>query len=129
MKILFTLLTAFCLLPLPAQASCGGAAPTITSASVHSMTTDGKLNFYQIAATVKNAGGAAQSSRTLQFVDLYQFDEKLDAKGVPPLGVGSSYTVLYTIKRSAQAGKGTTFLTFKIDPACNSNQGTYAFVF
>jgi hypothetical protein len=129
MKTLFTLLTMLSLLSAPAYPQCGGAAPTVTAASVHNVTTDGKLNFYQIAATVKNAGTSSQNPRTLQFVDIYQFNEKLDAKGVPPLARGGTYTVLYTMKRSVEAGKGTSYLTFKLEPACDSSQGTYAFVF
>lgn len=122
MKTLSLLLTIACFLPNAAAAQCGGA-PAVTAA-VANVTTDGKMNFYHIAATVSNLGGG-QGSSTLQFVDMYQRDEKLDAKGIPPLSPDQKHTVYFTWKRSVDAGPGTTFLTFKLDPACNTTAGLY----
>ena len=95
-------------------ASCGGAAPAITTAIVKNVTPQGGLNHYQFAITIVN-NGSAQASNTLQSVDVYQNQQKLDAKSVPPLAAGQSYTVTYVSDRSRQAGDGTSKLTFKLD--------------
>ena len=126
MKTLSLLLTIACFLPATAAAQCyhGGG---VLKASVHDVHTDGKMNFYNIAATVANVG-SPQPSNTLQFIDLYQRDEKLDAKGVQPLSPGQQRTVYFTWKRSVDAGPGSTVLTFKLDPACDTNHD-YALTF
>src|SRR5579859_2072709 len=98
------------------------------NASVKNMTTDGKINTYQIAATVKN-NGTSQYSNTKQFVDVYLRDEKLDAKGIPPLPKNGVFTYIYTWRRSVDAGPSTTPLTFSIDPSCPSNQEAYTLTF
>ena len=126
MKTLSLLLTIACFLPATAAAQCGGA--TAVTASVHDITTDGKMNYYHIATTVSNSG-IGQGASTLQFVDLYQRDEKLDAKGIPPLNSSESHTVYFTWKRSVEAGPGSTWLTFKLDPACTANQNGYTLRF
>jgi hypothetical protein len=118
MKTLPLLLAIACLLPATAAAQCNAGHESVT-ASVHDVTTDGKMNYYHIAATVDN-GGYSQASSALQFVDMYQRDEKLDAKGVPPLSADGKHTVFFTWKRSVEAGPGSTILTFKLDPACTT---------
>ena len=122
MKTLSLLLALACLLPATAAAQCG-SAPAVTAA-VQNVSTDGKMNFYRIAATVANLG-SNQGSSTLQFVDMYQRDEKLDAKGVPPLSPDQKHTVYFTWKRSVDAGPGSTILTFKLDPSCNADETGY----
>lgn len=123
MKLLSILLIAASMLPVAAQAACGAI-----TASVQNVTTDGKLNYYHIAAKVTNTGGA-QASNTRQFVNVFLRNEKLDAKGVPPLAADGSFTYVYTWKRSVDAGPGTTPLTFTLDPGCGSNEVAYTLRF
>ena len=94
------------------------------TAAFQNMTTDGKMNYYHVAATVKN-NGSSQPSNTKQFVDVYLHKEKLDAKGIPPLAQDGVFTYVYTWKRSADAGSATTPLTFAIDPSCSQNQEAF----
>jgi hypothetical protein len=98
-----------------ASAACAGADPAIASATVKGVAPDGNMNRYTIDITVTNSGGATQPTNTLQFVDIYQGTVKLDAKGVPPLKPGQSYTVSYDSLRSHDAGQGTTTLRFALD--------------
>ena len=98
-----------------AQTSCNGADPVVNSAVVSGVTPNGQLNVYNIRVTVTNAGSAAQAKDVLQFVDVYMVSQKLDAKGIPPLGPGQSYTFDYPYQRSQQAGNGTTTLRFALD--------------
>jgi hypothetical protein len=127
MKTLSLLLTIACLLPATAAAQCYHGKEALV-ANVHDVSTDGKMNYYHIAATVANVG-APQASNAMQFVDMYQHDEKLDAKGVQPLNPGRQQTVYFTWKRSVDAGPGTTVLTFKLDPACDTNHDLYNLTF
>jgi hypothetical protein len=99
-----------------ASASCAGADPAITSVAVRNVAQSGGVNRYALVGTVVNAGSQGQPNDTLQFVDIYQNPgEKLDAKGIPPLQPGQSYTFSYVMLRSTEAGKGTTTLRFKLD--------------
>ena len=98
-----------------ASTTCAGADPAIASVAVKSVNSAGGLNRYALSGTVVNAGHTAQASDTLQFVDIYKGSEKLDAKGIPPLKPGQSYTFSYVSVRSSDAGKGTTKLTFRLD--------------
>lgn len=121
-----TIITLFLLsqsTPAWATSSCYGSNLALTSATVKGVTPAGALNQYQIGATVTNLGNAPEPNNTLQFVNMYQAEvgEKLDAKGVPPLMPGQSYTVTYTYQRSRDAGNGTTKLAFQlapVQPAC-----------
>jgi len=110
-------------------ATCAGANPAITSVSVKSVTSDGRLNSYHIAGTVTNLGSAGQPSNTLQFVDIWQYGNKLDDKGIPPLAPGQSASFSYTWQRSAEAARGSTVLNFRIrmeqGSDCNPGNGTY----
>ena len=100
----------------PAWAACAGADPAIASVAVKSVTEANGINHYTLAVTVTNDGSQAQAKDVLQFVDIYQVPgEKLDAKGVPPLQPGQSYTFTYVTMRSAEAGNGTTHLRFQLD--------------
>jgi subtilase family serine protease len=78
------------------------------------MTSDGKLNHYQINGVVTN-NGASQSSSTLQAADVFRGPVKLDSKSVPPLKAGQSFTFTYISDRSSDAGTGTSHLRFVLD--------------
>ncbi len=115
-------------------ASCAGADPAIVSVGVKNVTRDGALNTYHITGTVTNVGSQAQANNVLQFVDIYMAEQKLDAKSIPPLAAGQSYTFTYDYQRSPDAGAGSTHLRFQIEvrqpsPAgsqdCNPSNGTY----
>lgn len=111
--------------------ACEGADPAVVSVSVKEMQTNGRLNHYTLVGKIVNLGSAAQPSNTLQFVDIYKGSTKLDSRGVPPLEPGQSYVFEYLTTRSAQAGKGTTALAFRIDvrrpmpaaQACSTGNG------
>ena len=100
-----------------ASTACAGADPAIGSVVVKATSSDGNLNRYELAGTVTNVGSAAQASNVLQFVDIYAGSVKLDAKAIPPLKPGESYAFSYVSTRSRDAGKGTTKLEFRLDPA------------
>ena len=100
----------------PAWAACAGADPAIASVAVKSVAETGGINHYTLSVTVTNEGRQAQAKDVLQFVDIYHVPgEKLDAKGVPPLQPGQSYTFTYATMRSAEAGNGTSHLRFQLD--------------
>jgi hypothetical protein len=116
-EMIRTIAVAFFVLaqiPMGAAATCAGVDLAITSVSVKDVTKNGLLNQYHIAGTVANLGGTSQASSMLQFVNIYQYGRKLDAKSVPPLRSGQSYTFSYALARSADAGSGTTTLDFHI---------------
>lgn len=87
---------------------------SLANVGVKTMTSDGNLNHYQIDGVVTN-NGAAQSSSTLQAVDVYKGPVKLDSKSVPPLKAGQSFTFTYVSDRSSDAGTGTSHLRFVLD--------------
>lgn len=99
----------------------------MSAATVTDVTPAGGLNNYHFRVTVVNDGTATQPTDTLQFVNIYNdAGDKLDAKGVPPLAPGQSYTVNYELPRSRDAGNGTSNLKFELNPesvsaySCNS---------
>ncbi|MDE2483319.1 MAG: hypothetical protein KGN02_14165 [bacterium] len=103
----------------PAQAAC--TSPHITSTRVVGLSHDAGLSQYRLAVTVTNASKTPQPGNTLQFVDLFYAGSKIDARGIPPLRPGASYTATFTFHRSAHAGLGTTTLTFRTEmrqPVC-----------
>ncbi len=87
---------------------------SLGNVGVRGMTSDGKLNHYQINGVVTN-GGVNQPSNTLQAVDIYKGPTKLDSKSVPPLKAGKSFTFTYISDRSSDAGSGTSHLRFVLD--------------
>jgi hypothetical protein len=97
-----------------AAAACSSASPAVTAVTLQSVTRTPYLNLYKVSATVTNSGGEAQSGDVLQFVDVVQYGGRLDDRGIPPLGPGQSYTVTYVWPRSADAGKLTSPLNFRI---------------
>jgi subtilase family serine protease len=133
-RVLLASLLALSLAPVAAAAAtCAGANPAITSAAVKNVTSTGQLDTYHITGTVTNLGGSAQPRNTLQFVDVYVDQQKRDSRGVPPLAPGQSYTFGFDWQRSADAGKGTTTVRFRMDMRqgddCNPNNGTYSITF
>jgi hypothetical protein len=96
-------------------AGCRGADPAIVSVAVKGVSNNGGTNVYHLSGTVTNAGNARQSSNVLQFVDVYINGAKSDARGIPPLRPGQSYTFRYDFQRSSDAGDGTSRLRFQID--------------
>ncbi|MGA7570884.1 MAG: hypothetical protein WCA52_04540 [Candidatus Aquilonibacter sp.] len=87
---------------------------SVGNVGVKNMTSDGKLNHYQINGVVTN-NGANQSSSTLQAVDVYKGPVKLDSKSIPPLRSGQSFTFTYVADRSSDGGTGTSHLRFVLD--------------
>ncbi|MBV8724407.1 MAG: hypothetical protein JO078_08305 [Candidatus Eremiobacteraeota bacterium] len=108
-------------------ATCSGPNPAIVSVAVSNVTTNGSLNTYNIAGTVRNLGSQGQPSNTLQFVDIYQYGNKLDSKGIPPLAAGQSYRFNYQWQRNVEARRGSTPLEFRVRMAqgsdCNPANG------
>ncbi len=98
--------------------SCSELA--VASARVVRVDRSGGINRYLIAVTATNRG-ANQPPNTLQFVDIYKNGEKKDAKGIPPLRTGTSYTFGYAFERSSEAGDGSTQLTFEPDVRSGDN--------
>jgi subtilase family serine protease len=112
----FCALLATSLLPVAAaSAGCSGSDPAVVSATVGNVTPTGGLNTYHVNVTVQNLGTVGQPNDTLQFVDMYMANQKLDAKGIKPLRPGQSQTVTFTYQRSTGAGNGTTVLHFRLD--------------
>jgi hypothetical protein len=102
-------------IPIGARAAvCSGADTAITNITVQRVTHTQYVNVYHLAATVQNLGTEAQSSDVLQFVDVLQYGNRLDAAGMPPLGVGGKFTYSYLFLRSRDAGSGTTTLLFHV---------------
>lgn len=128
------ILFALVLTPLGTPAAtCAGPNSAITSVVVKNVTSDGLTNQYHIVGTVTNLGGKAQASSTLQFVDIYVNQQKLDDRGIPPLRPGQSYQFGYTWTRSVHAGTGTTTAHFRIRMVsgadCNPANGTNSVTF
>jgi hypothetical protein len=94
-------------------ASC--ANPSILSARVQSVTPKGALQHYTISITVENIGNLRQPSNLLQSVDVFQNGSKVGKIGLQPLRPKQKQKVTYSFDRSADAGTGTTHLTFKLN--------------
>jgi len=113
-------------------ATCAGANPAITSVSVKDVAS-GPSNQYHLVGTVTNMGSSGQSRNTLQFVDIYQYGNHMDARGIPPLGAGQSYSFNYTWLRNPEAARGSTTLDFRIRMVqgsdCNPSNGNYRLTF
>ena len=100
-----------------AAALTGGscANPSIRSAVVQSVTTEGALNRYVVAITVENRGGVRQPANLLQSLDVLQDGEKVGRVGLQPLRPKQSQKVTFLMVRSTDAGDGTTQLEFSLD--------------
>lgn len=92
-----------------------GVDLAVSSVSVKNATTSGNMNRYEITATVTNVGASSQGANALQSVDIYQGNDKLESKSVPPLQAGKSYTFSYVSTRATDAEKGTTQLRFQLN--------------
>ena len=130
----FAALSAFALLPAAAAAAtCAGPNPSITSVVVKNVTHNGSTDIYHLSGTVMNLGSQGQPANTLQFVDIFVDTVKRDDRGIPPLAPGKSYVFGYDWTRSADAGRGTTTVRFRIDMRqgsnCNPSNGTYSITF
>jgi hypothetical protein len=101
--------------PAAFAATCSGADPAVVSATYRLAGSDGGANRYRLTIRVVNVGSTGQASNVLQFVDIYEHGTKLDAKGIPPLGAGQSYSVTYMYKRATDAGNGTARFAFQLD--------------
>lgn len=97
-----------------AAANCDGPNPAVTSVALRTISHTPHLDFYHVTATITNLGSQAQPGDALQFVDVFQYGGRLDDRGVPPLAPGQSYTIDYTWPRSADAGKMTSPLDFRV---------------
>lgn len=106
-------------LPICAYAECTGANPIVTSVSVIGVTKTHYLNLYRVDATVTNVGTEAQAGNVLQFIDVMQYGNRLDDRGVPPLAPGQTYTISYVWKRAVDAGNWTTPLDFRVRPVAS----------
>lgn len=91
------------------------ANPSILSAGVQSIATNGALKHITIRITVANQGGVRQPSNLLQSLDVLQDGEKVGKIGLQPLRPKQSQKVTYSFDRSAEADAGTTDLTFTLD--------------
>jgi hypothetical protein len=120
-----------CLPGLAAHAACRGSDPQITAVVVKSAESAGNIVRYHLSGTVTNMGSTAQASNLLQSVDIFDAEDKLDTKSIPPLKPGESFTFTYVSVRSAQAGKGTTQLGFQLDPIspCSVGNDRYSLTF
>jgi hypothetical protein len=129
--MLDTLLMALSV-PLLAVSGNACAAPAITGAVANELGSNGDLNTYDVAITVKNTG-ASEPSSVLQSVQVFQDATKVDQMGTPPLAAGASATVHYRLQRSSDARPGSTHLRFSIvmhDPHrpvadCSGQNATY----
>ncbi len=132
---MFRTLAATMLFLLPAVAApavtCHGSDPQITTVAVKSVESAGNVDRYHLSGTVANLGATAQASTLLQSVDIFDADDKLDTKSIPPLKPGESFTFTYVSTRSSQAGKGTTQLGFQLDPIspCSVGNDRYSLTF
>lgn len=108
---------------LSSAMTCRGADPAVVSVVVAGMQSDGHLNRYALKAKVVNLGRMGQAANTLQFVDIYKGETKLDSRGIPPLRAGQAFTFTYVSMRSAQAGRKTTALMFKMNVRRPSQSG------
>jgi len=123
------------LVPVGAFAQrCLGSNPAITHVGVQSTHVQGKMNVYHLVGTVQNLGTASQPSNTLQFVDIYDGAERVDARTIPPLTASGSFTFSYNWPRAVDAGAGSTTFVFRIRMVhgvnCNpANGGAFKLTF
>ena len=116
---MLSLLLTLAGLGAPAQVAympCFGADPAIVGVRHAGRMTDANgVTHYRIAVTVKNVGPRRQAGNTLDSVAMYEYAIRHDVKGLQPLAPRASQTVIFDVKRSADAGMGTTPLRFRIE--------------
>lgn len=93
---------------------CAGADPAIISAGVQGVSHQRGTNIYHVKVGVANLGRMRQASNVLQFIDVYLDDNKIDARGVPPLAPGQRFGTVFDYKRSSDAGDGSSTLRFQL---------------
>lgn len=114
---LFLAVVTIAQVPVAAHAAeCVASSPRVAAVAVQRVDHAAYLNLYHVRVTVTNPGNESQAGNVLQFVDVSQYGDRLDDKGIPPLAPGESYTWTYVWKRSADAGRGTTPLNFRYRP-------------
>ena len=122
----------FGLILVAALTAC--ANPSILSAGVQSVTSEGALQHYTIDITVQNKGDLRQPSNLLQSVVVLQDGQKVNQIGLQPLRPKQLQKVTYKFDRAAEAGAGTTDLTFTLDfngrsgnnVSCHAGSETFA---
>jgi hypothetical protein len=96
-----------------AQGSCSGADSGIVSVRTLPPVTDATgVSTFRVAVTVANVGTAKQAGNTLESVAMYEHGVRTDLKGLQPLAAGARETVVFSMRRSADAGAGSTNLQF-----------------
>jgi hypothetical protein len=106
---------------------CAGPDAAIVAVNPFPPTRDGfAVLHFRVAVTVKNIGSRRQAFNTLDSVVMFQQDEKTDVKGLQPLRVGQSQTVIFNFKRAAGTQRGSTNLRFHVtgSPDCNPANDT-----
>jgi hypothetical protein len=132
--LVFSIVVALVPVGVSAATRCLGGNPAITHVEVQSTHAMGKMNTYHLVGTVTNMGSANQPSNTLQFVDIYDGAQKVDAKTIPPLPSSGTFHFTYNWNRASDAGAGSTTFVFRMRMVhgtnCNpSNGGTFTLKF
>jgi len=104
-------------------ATCSDSDPQIVGLTAKSEGVMGTLARFLVSGSVVNRGASAQASNLLQSVIVYDADDKLDTKSIPPLKPGESFRFSYQSTRSADAGPGSTELRFTLDPVSPCSVG------
>jgi hypothetical protein len=127
------IVTAAVAFPAAASAAtCPGPDPAITSVKIKSVASSNALNHYTMVGTVTNVGGRKQASNVIQTIAIFDGAAQVDAKGIPPLGVGQSHSFTYVWPRATDAGNGTTIFNFRLktpDVDCGVINDTYRLTF
>jgi hypothetical protein len=89
-------------------------APAVVSAVPDRRASNGELNTFGIAVTVKNAGSVNEPSALLQSVQVFQNGDKVGQIGTRSLAAGASQTVTYTFTRATGTQRGSTHLRFRV---------------
>ena len=64
-----------------AAAGCDGSNPAVTAVTLQGVSRTPHLNLYHVTAKVTNLGSQRQSGDVLQFIDIVQYDGRLDDRG------------------------------------------------
>lgn len=113
-------------------ATCAGPDPAITSVKIKGVATSNALNHYTMVGTITNVGAQRQSGSVIQTIEIFDGAQQIDAKGIPPLPVGQSYSFTYVWPRATDAGTGTTTFDFRLktpDVDCGTANDSYRLTF
>ena len=94
--------------------TCSGADPALAAVHPRLASSTPDVNRYAIDVTVANVGRLKQPANVVQSVVMYRNDVKTDAKGIPPLRPGQSYTVTFAMERASGGDVNTTDLRFTL---------------